>query len=328
MQPALHLPASTHPDLTFRPVTTADRAALEAIAAQTWDGNDYLMDVFEAWIDDPEGMFYAGCLPDGRLAGAAKLTRFGVGEWWLEGIRVDPTLRGQGIGRAIHAYGLALAEALHRASGESAAEVRFCTDIGNAPVHRMAATFEFRQVAQFWRYSARIQPSPVRAQTFQRCTLEKLSALRAFLDGSAHYANVQASTIEARWQCRRLTDLRLRTLIEQGMVWLWHGLHHDSAQIDGVLIGYVGSPYRQMPPEFNLTYLDAQPGGLALIAQSARALGATLDVPSLRHMLLARGEYLVAIEQAGWRRPRDDSGKACLFSRPLSYPVALTNSEL
>ncbi|PJF30444.1 MAG: hypothetical protein CUN51_07945 [Candidatus Thermofonsia Clade 1 bacterium] len=325
MQPLLHLPDSTHPELTFRPVTAADREVLEAIAAQTWGGNDYLMDVFEAWIADSEGMFYAGCLPDGRLAGAAKLTRFGAGEWWLEGIRVDPTLRGQGIGRAIHAYGVALAEALHHASGEESGEVRFCTDVGNAPVHRMAATFQFRQVAQFWRYSARVQPSAVRAQTFQPCTLEHLSSLRAFLDSSPHFANVQVSTIEARWQCRRLTDARLRALIEGGMVWLWHGIQHNSAHIDGVLIGYVGSPYRKMPPEFNLTYLDARVGGLASIAQAARALGATLGVPSVRHMLLARGERLVAIEQAGWRRPKDDSGKACLFSRTLGQATAYIN---
>lgn len=323
MQPVLHLPDSTHPELTFRRVTAADRPALEAIAAQTWDGNDYLMDVFEAWIADPEGMFYAGCLPDGRLAGAAKLTRFGSGEWWLEGIRVDPKLRGQGIGRAIHAYGVALAEALHRASGESTAEVRFCTDLNNTAVHRMAATFQFRQVAQFWRYSVRVQPSAAYAETFWRCTLDHLPALRTFLDQSPHFANVQQSTIEARWQCRRLTDARLRALIEQGMVWLWRGIHHDSARIDGVLIGYVGSPYRQMQPEFNVTYLDAQVGGLASIARAARALGATLDVPSLRHMILARGERLVAIEQAGWRRPKDDSGKACLFSRPLSQTITL-----
>jgi GNAT superfamily N-acetyltransferase len=318
MQPVLDTPSATHPELTFRAVTAADRDDLARIAAQTWDGNDYLMDVFEAWLADSEGMFYAGCLPDGRLAGAAKLTRLGSGEWWLEGIRVDPTLRGQGIGRAIHAYGVALAEALQRAHGAGAGEVRFCTDLSNAPVHRMAAAFQFRQVAQFWRYSARVLPSAARAETFRRCTPDQLHALRAFLNSSPHYANVQQSTIEARWQCRRLTDARLRDLAAQGMIWLWHGVHQDAARIDGALIGYVGSPYRQMPPEFNLTYLDARVGSLASIAQAARALGATFDVPSVRHMILARGERLVAIEQAGWRRPKDDSGKACLFSRALN----------
>lgn len=325
MQPALHLPGSTHPELTFRRVTAEDRRALEAIAAQTWDGNDYLMDVFEAWIADPEGMFYAGCLPDGRLAGAAKLTRLGVGEWWLEGIRVDPSLRGKGLGRAIHAYGVALAEAMHRASGEGAAEVRFCTDVSNAPVHRMAAAFQFRQVAQFWRYSAPVQPSQARAEMFRLGTLDQLPALRAFLDSSPHYANAQQSAIEARWQCRRLSDARLQSLVAQGMIWLWHGAAQDSARIDGVLIGYVGSPYRKMPPEFNLTYLDARVGKLASIARDARALAATFGVPSARHMLLARPERLVAIEQAGWRRPKDDSGKACLFSRTLGTdnPISL-----
>jgi RimJ/RimL family protein N-acetyltransferase len=215
MHPTLYMPRATHPELTFRAVTAADRDALERIAAQTWDGNDYLMDVFETWLADPEGMFYAGCLPDGRLAGTAKLTRFGDGEWWLEGIRVDPTLRGQGIGRAIHAYGVALAEALQRARGGTG-EVRFCTDLSNAPVHRMAAAFQFRQVAQFWRYSAPVLPSAARAETFRLCTPEHLPALRAFLNSSPHYANVQQSAIEARWQCRRLTDARLRDLAAQG----------------------------------------------------------------------------------------------------------------
>jgi hypothetical protein len=80
-----------------------------------------------------------------------------------------------------------------------------------------------------------------------------------------------------------------------------------------------------MPPEFNLTYLDARVGSLASIARAARALDAALDVPSVRHMILARGERLVAIEQAGWRRPKDDSGKACLFSRALNQESVSEN---
>ncbi len=324
MQPVVNMPESTHEQLTFRRITAADRPALEAIAAQTWNGDDYLPDVFDAWLADPEGMFYAACLPDERLAGAAKVTRLGVGEWWLEGIRVAPDLRGQGIGRAVHAYGVRLAEQLHRATGERDAEVRFCTNIGNAPIHRMASTFQFRQAAQFWRYSASAQPSTAHAATFQPLHADHLPALRAFLDASPHYANAQRSSIETRWMCRRLTDERLQVLAAQNMLWSWHGIQHDSAQIDGVLIGSVGAPYRAMKAAFNITYLDARVGALALIAQAARALAAALGVDQVRHMILARGERLVAIEQAGWRRPKDDSGKACLFSRPLSQPLGFS----
>jgi hypothetical protein len=52
----------------LRPVRPGDRAAVEAIAAQVWDGEDYLPQVFDDWLADPEGLFCAATIHD-RLIG-------------------------------------------------------------------------------------------------------------------------------------------------------------------------------------------------------------------------------------------------------------------
>ncbi len=310
----------------IRPATPSDRPALESIAAQTWDGNDYLPYLLDEWLADTDGQLYVAVDSLDRAVGVSKLTRFGAGEWWLEGIRVDPAHRGKGIARALHQYGLQLAEARHRASGEREGTIRLCTDIGNQAVHHLSESLGFSLIAQFWRYGANPLPNFPSAAAFRPMTPTDLPAVRAFLDSSPHYQNVARCTIESRWVCRTLTDNRIAAYVEHGAAYIWHGFHHDPSRVDGLVIGVNGPVYvtPDSPIEFNLYYLDALPGSFARIAQAVRGLAATLGVARLRHMTLARPERLVAIEQAGWRRGNDDSGKACLFSRPLSASISFT----
>ena len=48
----------------IRPLTVEDRPAVEAIADQIWEGNDYLPAVFDRWLADEDGLFCAGVLHD------------------------------------------------------------------------------------------------------------------------------------------------------------------------------------------------------------------------------------------------------------------------
>lgn len=318
------LHVATHP-VAIRPASPSDRPAIEAIAAQVWDGNDYLPYFLDEWLADTIGQLYVAVDPLDRAVGVSKLTRFAAGEWWLEGIRVDPAHRGKGIARLLHQHGIQLAEARHRASGEREATIRLCTDIGNSAVHHLSEAFGFTQIAQFWRYGANPLPNFAGAAAFQPLTHADIPAVRAFLGASPHYQHVARCSIEPRWVCRTLTDERIGGFAERGAAYVWHGVHHDPNRIDGLVIGVNGPVFvtPESPVEFNLYYLDALPGCLARIAQAVRGLAANIGAARLRHMILARPERLVAIEQAGWRRGNDDSGKACLFSRPLSTPISL-----
>jgi N-acetylglutamate synthase-like GNAT family acetyltransferase len=298
--------------LTIRRARESDRPALEVIAARTWGGDDYLPLVFDEWLADPEGEFFVATLgAEGRVVGTAKLTRLGPGEWWMEGMRVDPDLYGRGIGTTLHRYGLERAEAL----GSGVA--RFATEQTNWPVHKMALKLGFTVAAQFLRYHADALPMRDLADQFRLLGAPDLPAVRAFLDSSPYYERAQRSIIGRRWLCYFITDDRLRPWLEQGLVYGWHGQRHDPARLNGLVITGVFQHRDDSAPELIITYLDAAPGGLAVMAQAVRGLTAHLGYQTVRHMLLVRPERLVAIEQAGWRRPPDNGGKASLFSRSL-----------
>lgn len=81
--------------LTVRPARADDKPALMDIARRVWDGHDYLPVFFDRWVR--EGGFWVGT-DRGRVIGCGKATRLGPGEWWLEGLRVDPDLQGHGLG--------------------------------------------------------------------------------------------------------------------------------------------------------------------------------------------------------------------------------------
>lgn len=72
-----------------------------------WEGEDYVPQVWDDWLADPHGQLSVAEI-GGRVVGLGKLTRLAPGEWWLEGLRVDPQWQGRGIGRALHEYHVGL----------------------------------------------------------------------------------------------------------------------------------------------------------------------------------------------------------------------------
>jgi len=81
--------------LLVRPARVSDKPALMAIAKKVWDGNDYLPVFFEKWVRD---VGFRVAEDQGRVVGCGKATHFGQGEWWLEGLRIDPDRQGHGMG--------------------------------------------------------------------------------------------------------------------------------------------------------------------------------------------------------------------------------------
>src|SRR5512139_3301966 len=112
--------------LTFRPVRAEDKKRIIAFTFNTWGDNedDYIKDVFDEWVADPRGEFTAAVIDD-QVIGIAKLTDMGDDEWWMEGLRIDPAYRRQGIASEFNRYHVALAR---RLGGKV---VRYMTGGGN-----------------------------------------------------------------------------------------------------------------------------------------------------------------------------------------------------
>lgn len=59
---------------TVRPATAADKPRILAIAAQVWEGEDYVPDVIDEWLAPGAAELVAGCAGD-ELVGFARYDR-------------------------------------------------------------------------------------------------------------------------------------------------------------------------------------------------------------------------------------------------------------
>ncbi len=127
---------------TCRPARAEDRQAVFAFTAKTWEWGDYLPYVWEAWLADPQGELSVTEI-DGQVVAVGKLTVLGSREGWLEGHRVDPAYRQQGISLSFTAY------QVEKARKIELRVLRLGTGSNNTAIHRVAAKLGFHRLAAF-----------------------------------------------------------------------------------------------------------------------------------------------------------------------------------
>jgi GNAT superfamily N-acetyltransferase len=136
-----------------------DKDAILAFASTTWDGWDYIPEAWEAWLTAGDGALLlveaGGSIDtmDGRVArgqpiGISRLALLADGEAWLEGIRIDPRVRGRGVATALQVAEFAWARA------QGARWIRYATGQENEASHRLGTRHGF-QVLSRWRWFAR-----------------------------------------------------------------------------------------------------------------------------------------------------------------------------
>ncbi|CAN5260616.1 hypothetical protein BH24CHL7_BH24CHL7_10680 [soil metagenome] len=127
-----------------------------SFATRTWDGWDYIPHAWPVWIEADDGVLLVGepadpaavdangdGLTPGRPIAVARVAITAPGEAWLEGIRVDPRVRGMNV-----ATDLQVAE-LHVAAKLGANVVRYATGQHNEGSHRLGARHGFSVLASF-----------------------------------------------------------------------------------------------------------------------------------------------------------------------------------
>jgi GNAT superfamily N-acetyltransferase len=93
-------------DVTVRQARHEDTDAVTAFAEQVWDDRpetvDYIPDVFGSWVesDGPDQRTVVAEV-DGTAAGCCQAVCLTDHEAWLQGMRVDPAHRGEGLGLAM-----------------------------------------------------------------------------------------------------------------------------------------------------------------------------------------------------------------------------------
>jgi ribosomal protein S18 acetylase RimI-like enzyme len=133
--------------LDVRLARPEDREAVFTFCARTWPDGDYIPSVWDEWLTDDDGTLLvavAGTQPVGLI----HLRMMSPDESWIEGVRVDPTARRQGVGRVL------VSRALVTARERGAQVARLFTDYDNLPAQSLFAHFGFTRIAEVVRYTA------------------------------------------------------------------------------------------------------------------------------------------------------------------------------
>jgi RimJ/RimL family protein N-acetyltransferase len=121
-----------------------DREAVLAFATGTWEGWDYIPEVFDDWLAASDGVCLVAVPRDGepdRPIAFCRVALLSPTEAWLEGIRVDPAVRGRSVATALQVAELAWA------AEQGASVVRYVTGEDNEGSHRLGAHHGFRRLA-------------------------------------------------------------------------------------------------------------------------------------------------------------------------------------
>lgn len=149
------------PQTEVRSAQPEDKDTVLAFCTHTWDWGDYIDRVWDDWLVDSRGKLFVATT-DGQPTGVAHLHMLNATDAWLEGLRVDPNYRQQGIAQALHLA--MLEEAIRR----GATNVRLLTDSTNTGAIHMMEKLFMQQVGAF----APFRASPLDVQAPSRAKID------------------------------------------------------------------------------------------------------------------------------------------------------------
>lgn len=124
----------------IRKIKPEDKSCVLEIASKIWEGDDYLPQVFDEWIKDPNGVF-AGLWENEILIGFGHLKYLTPSDIWLEGLRKDPDLNVKGVGEKLSHYYLKILK-----KNPNITSVRFSTYFDNIASIRLNEKLGFKKI--------------------------------------------------------------------------------------------------------------------------------------------------------------------------------------
>ncbi|MEO0077916.1 MAG: GNAT family N-acetyltransferase [candidate division WOR-3 bacterium] len=237
--------------LIIRPARPSDRLKVVAISRRIWQGHDYLPLFFNRWIR--EGNFWVAELGH-VVVGCAKATQLAPGEWWLEGLRVDPNQQGRGIGREISERVLQLTLTLRPKT------LRLATANVNKASIRIINRMGFRLLSRHWFL---VGPARGRASGV-RLRRPKPDEAFTFIAGSSEY-QAAAALMPYTWMFQQITPEYITELCGRGFVRAWPG----RGRLEGII---VVRPHRYFPRDLDISFVHGTGPALAAFRQHLQAL--------------------------------------------------------
>jgi GNAT superfamily N-acetyltransferase len=286
--------------IACRPARFYDQADIFELTSMIWEGQDYIPRVWADWLADPGGLLLVA-EGEGHAVGLGKLTDLGLGEWWLEGLRVSPAWQGQGVASHLHE---SLMEAWrHRGGGT----VRLATGSQRLQVHHLCARLGFFQVADLVKYtwtggsppppsSPRVEAEGVIRQGFAQLKESDLPRAVEWTRQESLFAG-PAGLLNLGWKWAQAAPQRLREWVREGKLWLWRerglvGLFEEEEE---------GMPFREV------TLMMASEAERVDLLREACSLVLSLGARGLIWRVPNQPMELERAQEAGLQRASDTS---------------------
>lgn len=196
-----------------RPALEKDTEGVMELCTHIWDGGDYIPQVWEEWLADPDGLL--GVAESiGRVVGVFKLTKFQEQEWYMEGLRVHPDFQGKGIAAQIHEYVL---ESWRRMGSGI---IRLTTGSYNVKVHHLCEQTGFKRIAEFIPYRALCLPEET--YNFTELKMEETPHAMEFVLSSQTHA-ISSGLINLGWVYADPQIKHIQEVVQYKHAWWWRG---------------------------------------------------------------------------------------------------------
>jgi RimJ/RimL family protein N-acetyltransferase len=269
--------------LRLRDAKPGDKDAVFEFCRNTWVGyGDYIPRVWDRWIKDTRGRFILAEL-DGVPIGMAKISDFGRGEVWLEGLRVTRKYRRKGIANEIN---LEVLKTLRRIKPRV---VRYCTAATNDASRKVGVKFGFEIIARGRYYWSKPRKGVIRGGWGR---LAEIDEILEFMLAS-RFLELTGGLIGEGWIYRELTRALLKEYIKQRRVLI----KRKAGRLDGVAV----YPYEENDETVTLGFIDGSKSAITELARNCKYLARQMGYPYCSVAVPTRG-YAALVEEAGYKR--------------------------
>lgn len=256
----------------IRAARPEDRDAVLAFCAHTWEWGDYIERVWDEWLHDPKGQMFVATV-DGQPVAVAHLRMLSATEAWLEGMRVDPAYRRQGLATALD--NAMLAEAMRR----GAKVARLITESTNtASISALSHNF-MRQVGAYVPFKAMPLTTAPKSQygleTPQLATSADIDEIVGYLNASNIFPAV-GGLYYFGFTAYSITNELLEAKVEGKNVYLLRRWD----RLDGLAIAEPEQSWDDK--HLSIGYIDGTTEAISLIAYALRRMVVDMGLESVR----------------------------------------------
>ncbi len=275
-----------------RPALPSDRADVFEFTKFIWEGHDYIKYVWDEWLADPRGLLavaeYAG-----HAVALGKASYITEGQWWLEGLRVDPKFQGQKIASHMFQY---LEDWWKEHAGGTC---RLMTSSERVQVHHMCARMGWDKIGDVRAYVApALAGEP---HDFRQVPTSEVDNALSFVSAHLEYCG---GLTDFGWRFARPDRLLLDEQCRAARLW-WRG---DSVigcwddEDDGKRV-------------MGLAFAACDIGAITTVLSGVRRLAAEQGFSSVLWHAPVHDDVLAAAEKAGFESQWP--GSAFLFGKEL-----------